>query len=47
MIDEKRYKVSEIDNDTLRLINDKVKKNHEPIKTKLKKDISLEDLQYK
>ena len=33
-----------MDKDTLHLINDKVKTNHEPIKTKLKKDISLADL---
>ena len=37
MIDEKRYKVSEMDNDTLRLINDKVKKIMSQLKQNLKK----------
>ena len=47
MIDEKIYKVSEMDNDTLHLINDKVKEFMSQLKQNLNKDISLADLQYK
>ena len=37
MIDEKIYKVSEMDNDTLHLINDKVKEFMSQLKQNLKK----------
>ena len=47
MINEKIYKVSEMDNDTLHLINDKVKEFMSQLKQNLNKDISLADLQYK
>ena len=37
MIDEKIYKISEMDNDTLHLINDKVKEFMSQLKRNLKK----------
>ena len=42
MIDEKIYKVSEMDNDALHLINDKVKEFMRQLKQNLKKILVLQ-----
>ena len=44
MIDEKIHKVSEMDNDTQHLINDKLKEIMKQSRKKLRKDSSLADL---